>query len=416
MHPFGKKFREAYFNIDKDVTPVNHGSYGLVPIPVQEAFLDHMKRDMAYPDRYIRQEQRQDIDAATAKVAQLVDCSPKNVVFVPNATSGVNTVLRSLPFEKGDKVLIQNTVYGACGNTVKFLKSRYGVEIIVVDLNYPLSDDQVLSKFEEKLNANDIKLCMFDAVTSQPGVKLPFERLVPLCKKYNTLSLVDAAHAIGLLPFSLNELQPDFFVSNLHKWLFTPRGCAMLYVSPSHHGEIQTFPISHSYVDDHSTLTNEKQESLLVDKFAFTGSTSFASYISAIDAIEFRKTTCGGEQKILDYCHQLALEAATVVSANWDNATVLDNEEHTLITAMVNVKVPLSKYVDGPLEESKVLKVKDYVEEKLIQEFKTFAPMCFHNGSLWCRFSCEVYNDISDYDYASNAILKCLDQFFKPSL
>lgn len=62
MHPFGKKFREAYFNIDKDVTPVNHGSYGLVPIPVQEAFLDHMKRDMAYPDRYIRQEQRQDID------------------------------------------------------------------------------------------------------------------------------------------------------------------------------------------------------------------------------------------------------------------------------------------------------------------------------------------------------------------
>ena len=147
--PFGKQFRAKYFtNMDDEVFPVNHGSYGLTPTPVLEKYLDLIVKNASYTDKFMKYGIKDSYVESLKAVGKVLNCDYHNLAFVDNATSGVNTILRSYPLKKGDKLVIQSTVYGACGNTVKFLHDRYGVEFIVVDLNYPITDEEILSKFE----------------------------------------------------------------------------------------------------------------------------------------------------------------------------------------------------------------------------------------------------------------------------
>ncbi|GMF49483.1 unnamed protein product [[Candida] boidinii] len=152
--PFGKQFREEYFPLDKKITAVNHGSFGLPSKPVLEAYDKVFKEDISYPDRFYNKYMALEIENALKDISTVVNTDHENLAFVPNASAGVNTVLRSYPFQKGDKIIITSTIYGATGNTVKFLENRLGIEIVTLDLNYPLSDDDVLKFFSDAIASN----------------------------------------------------------------------------------------------------------------------------------------------------------------------------------------------------------------------------------------------------------------------
>lgn len=395
--PFGKKFRDKYFpNLDKEAYPLNHGSYGLTPQPVHEEYIRTISKEAEYPDRYIRYDLPDKYVGALKSVGEFVNCDYRDLALVDNATTGINTVLRSFPFEKGDKVLMMSTVYGSCGNTVKFLQEYKGIEYQVVEINYPIKDDEIVDKIEEIFKTQLVKMCMFDTVSSMPGIRFPFEKMVKLCKKYQVISLVDGAHCIGLIPFNLGELQPDFFVSNLHKWLFVPRGCAMLYVDTKYHDKVQTLPISHSYTSDN-----------LVDKFAFIGSKNYASIACIESAIEFRKGVCGGERAIYEYCLGLSEQVAKRVKEIWGDVEVLG-----VSGALVTVEVPMANprlFDDGNL----VKQCEEYVYGAMIRQYNTYVPMIYHNGKIFARFSCQIYNELHEYEYASRVILEIFDNFFK---
>jgi len=410
--PFGKSFRAKYFkSLDSTVYPVNHGSFGVTPDPVIEKYFESIKEDFLFPDRYIRSKQKSEYSQSLKEIAKFLDADYLNLAFVDNASVGVNTVLRSLPFAKGDKIVMQSTVYGSCGNTVKFLENRHGVVPLLVQLDYPLSDDEVVAKFEEVFKRESPKLAMFDTITSMPGVRVPFERLVQLCHKYGVLSLVDGAHGAGLLPLHLDALDADFFVSNLHKWLFVPRGCAVLYVAQRHHRKIHTMPISHSYLDDSVVLGPSLEATRLVDRFAFVGTKIFAPVSVIADAIRFRTEVCGGEQAIWDYCHSLALKAGATVSEKW-GTTVLG--PILSVSTMVNVEVPVSELginvavLTGP----RMADCLDYYSDELFP-YDTFVPYIVHNNKVYVRFSAHIYNELSDFEYAADAVLKIFKKLAK---
>lgn len=101
-----------------------------------------------------------------------------------------------------------------------YLHDTIQMDLVKVELNYPLSDDNIVDivrKTIEKESPSSIKLCVMDAISSVPGVRFPYERIVQLLKEYNILSLVDGAHAVGQIHLNLKESQPDFFITNLHK-------------------------------------------------------------------------------------------------------------------------------------------------------------------------------------------------------
>ncbi|KAL6453794.1 egt-2 Hercynylcysteine sulfoxide lyase [Candida maltosa Xu316] len=393
--PFGKQFREKYFtNIEKDVYPVNHGSYGVTPTPVHEKYIELITQNAGYTDKFMKYTTRDIYINSLKEVGKVVNSDYHNLAFVDNATSGVNTVLRSYPLAKGDKIVVQSTVYGACGNTVKFLENRYGVEAVVVDLEYPITNEEIVAKFDEVLKKESPKFCMFDTISSMPGVVFPFEELVKLCKKYNVLSLVDGAHGIGNIPLDLTELKPDFFVSNLHKWFYVPFGCAFLYVDPKHHNNIHTLPVSHSYLDDKTELSPEDQQNRLVDRFWFTGTKNYAAIQVIPEAIDFRNKT------IYDYCHKLARDVGDLVSKKW-GTSYLDQT-----STMVTVEVPTAKFPEIVANWSKL---DNEVYHQMFAK-KAYTPCIVHNGKLYARFSCQIYNEIDDFDNASDVLLQVLEE------
>ncbi|KAK6202526.1 pyridoxal phosphate-dependent transferase [Scheffersomyces amazonensis] len=409
--PFGKQFREKYFKeLGKDITPVNHGSYGQSPSVILDKYFEQSKRQYHYPDEFFVHKIYDDYKNASKLVGDFLKCDWHNVVFVENATTAVNIILRSYPFSKGDKIVIPTTVYGACGNTIKFLEQRYGIVPILVQLKYPLEDEEIIEKFDKVFKQESPKLCLFDTVISMPGLRFPFEKLVELCRKYDVLSLIDGAHSIGLLPdLDLGTLKPDFYTSNLHKWLYVPTGCAVLYVDPKHWHKIHTMPVSHSYLDDSVTLDEEEEKTRLIDRFSFYGTKTYSSINVIGDAIQFRKDICGGEQAINDYCYSLAKNAGQLLAKKW-GTSILDNSKGSLSSAMVTIEVPVEKFgISIKFIQQDFGAFINLVYNKMFNEYKTYIPISVHNGKLYARISAQIYNELSDYEYASSSLTEVLE-------
>lgn len=432
--PFGSSFRKEYFTLlEPDVVPVNNGSYGTTPTCVIEKQKKICEEQERYPDR----NQYFDVYGAykeeVKSLGDYLGLDYHNLALVANATTGVNTVLRSIPWNfSQDKVLFHSTSYGACSNTIKFLGTYYGLQYDVIELSYPLEDTDLLAKFEEKLSTNEYKLCMFDMITSMPGVKLPYEELTKLCKKYNTWSLLDGAHAAGQLDLTfLDRLQPDFMTTNLHKWLSAPKSCAMLYVNPKHHGMIQSLPVSWNFgaaacapIENPATPEDKKHnEDVLLNKFYFIGTASYAQYFSVSDAIEFRSKVCGGEDNIRNYQIGLQDKAIDLILKKFGpKSLLLENSTNTLRSpGLFNVSIPLDSKFQPVLDKMALdfnyfRSVKQACDKKMIFENKAYAPYQYHNGKLWVRFSVQIFNELNDYEIAADSVQKVVDEVFATEL
>ena len=218
---FGNPMRD-HFLLAKDYLPLNHGSFGTYPKSVRDELRKWQDLSEARPDNFIRYDYPKLLDSARDAMAAFLHVPAREVVFLQNATTGINTVLRSLVFQPGDVILHFSTVYGAVEKTVEYICETTPAESSTVKLEYPLGDDDVVAKFVgalEKLNADGkkVRVAIFDTVSSMPGVMVPWEKLVGICREHGVLSMVDGAHGAGHIELNLGRVQPDFFVSNCHK-------------------------------------------------------------------------------------------------------------------------------------------------------------------------------------------------------
>lgn len=155
-------------------------------------------------------------------MAKLLNTPSSTLVFVPNASTGVNTVLRNLTFTPGDHILMFSAIYGACEKTVSYVTETTPAQSVKVEFTFPVEDDWLVEEYEKKVNevkakGGRVTLAIFDTVVSMPGVRLPFERLTAKSKELGVMSMIDGAHGVGHVEIDLGSLDPDFFVSNCHK-------------------------------------------------------------------------------------------------------------------------------------------------------------------------------------------------------
>lgn len=240
---FGDEIRSQHFTFAEGYRPLNHGSFGTAPKMVLEYQRQLQLETEARPDTFIRYTYLKLLKESRSAVAPLLGADPGEVVFVPNATTGVNTVLRNLSSSPGDVVLCFSTIYGACSKTMQAISETSPVSMHEIEITYPIQDDDIMRRFrlavdEVKAQGRNPKLAMFDTVLTFPGARFPWEALVATCKELRIMSFIDGAHGIGHIDLTnLGEVGPDFMVSNCYKYVI-PRfsDCADTNAAQMAHG------------------------------------------------------------------------------------------------------------------------------------------------------------------------------------
>ncbi|KAI0161911.1 putative aminotransferase family protein [Hypoxylon sp. FL1284] len=408
--PFGAAFRKAHFAFDPHYTPLNHGSYGTVPVSVRRAH-EAIRADAdAAPDPFIALDFAGRLAEQRALAARALGCADVDeLVFVPNATTGSDTVLKNMVWDDGDVVLCYDLVYDSLGRGVSWARDARGVDVHVVAVPWPASDDALVDTMvaaARRVNAlpgKRVRLAVVDTIISMPGIRVPFERLVPALQAEGALVLVDGAHGIGHIDIDLGALEPDFFVTNLHKWFFVPRGCAAFYVPRKHQALIRTtLPTSHKYKPRKklgSEADNDESAKTFVDMFDFTGTDDTTAWLCVQASLDFQNMVCGGQPAIQAYCHKVAQESAAVVAEIF-GTDIMDTPGSCIRDCnFANIRLPLELGADGPgqVDPAHAETVSDWFKETGIRESGMYFQTVLYDKKWYWRISGMIYVEVEDF-------------------
>ncbi|KAL1759702.1 pyridoxal phosphate-dependent transferase [Schizophyllum commune] len=334
------------------------------------------------PDYFDRVAVKPMLAKIRAQLADFIGVKPSEVVIVHNASHGVNTVLWNIEWAPEDTIVITTTTYYAVDAAVKFIHDKAPHPgISHFPLLHPTTREDILRTWEAhiqalKLTSTGKIVAIIDTISSNPGILNPWVDMVKIAKRHGALAVVDGAHSLGQevdLKGKLAEADPDFFVSNAHKWLYAKRGAAVFYVPERH----------------------------------LTATIDWSNFFTIPAALQFR-AWLGGEAAINAYTHKLAFEGGKRIAEILQTEMMYPDEASGMELSMVNVALPLPAFgkVVGPGAGGEIskeeyafqMKVQGLIQRKLLEERNLGPTRYYHNGRLWLRISGQVWLEMEDFE------------------
>ncbi|XP_061177974.1 uncharacterized protein LOC133186718 [Saccostrea echinata] len=377
---FGAAMKKECFHFEEGYTFINHGSYGVVPTKIrdkQKQLLDALNDN---PDVFYRRITQQLFSRAIDTAAKFLGADPKNLVFVQNATTGVNSVLKAFPWQKGDEILATVYTYKAveyaCRKVAEF---STGGHIHQFDIRFPINDEsEVVNSMTSFLDKHPkIRLVVLDHIASPTALAFPVKKMIAECRKRGVMVLIDGAHAPGQMEINLEDLDPDFYTGNFHKWVFTPRGCAILWVRKDHQDWCTPLVTSHMY---------KKGIQL---EYCVQGTRDDIPYFCVPEAIQFYKDI-GGMDKINKYTRNL-LDKASALVAERLGTEVLQIPKSMEAPGMRLVLLPEYKGYDKTWDGA------DKLQMDIMNQHKIICVISPVQSELYLRLSANIYNEMTDY-------------------
>jgi isopenicillin-N epimerase len=329
-------------------------------------------------------------------LAGFLGANPRDLVFVTNATSGVNAIVRSLAWRPGDEILTTSLDYNACRNVLVETARRTRARLVVARIPFPLrSADDIVAAVLEAVTPRT-RLAMLDHVTSDTALVLPLARLIRELESRGVDTLVDGAHAPGMLPLDLDRLRPAYYTGNLHKWVAAPKGAAFLWIRADRQSGIQPPVISHGYNRPRPGYTRFQ------DQFDWTGTFAPSAWLCVGEAIAWLGTRLpGGWPELRRRNHALAVQARNTLARRLE---VDPPCPASLLGSMVTL--PLPGRFQSAARSGKI----DSEQLQLYDEFRIEVPFTRFGQPerRWFRVSAHLYNHLPEYDYLADVLLRGL--------
>jgi isopenicillin-N epimerase len=380
--------------LDPKLVFLNHGSFGSCPRPVLEFQQRLRERIERQPVQFFVRELAGLLDEARTALAAFLGAEPNDLVFVPNATAGVNAVLRSLRWRRGDELLVTDHEYNACRNALDFVAQQSGAFVVVATVPFPLRDAEAMVEAVLDRLSRRTRLALLDHVTSQTGLIFPIDRLVKELAARGVETFVDGAHAPGMLPVSLRDLGAAYYTGNCHKWLCAPKGAGFLHVRPDLQRLIRPLAISHG------ANSPRKDRSRFQIEFGWTGTWDPSAYLSVPEALRFMGTLLpGGWPALMLRNRQLTLAARKILCRALELDLPCPDE---LIGSLASFPLPDAPNAAPPKSPLYL----DPLQETLLRDYGLEVPVIPWPAppKRLLRISAQLYNSVPQYEVLAAAL------------
>lgn len=385
----------AQWPLDPEVVFLNHGSFGACPRVVLETQSELRAQMEAQPVRFLQREFEPLLDAARGELAAFLKVSADDLVFVHNATAGVNAVVRSLDFQPGDELLTTDHAYNACRNVLVEAARRTGATVVVAEVPFPVAgEDEIFDAIMAKVTKRT-RFAMIDHITSPTALVFPVARIIRALEQRDVEVLIDGAHAPGAVPLDLDGLRPHYYTGNLHKWVCAPKGAAFLWARRDRQEALRPAIVSHG------ENVRRPGRSAFHDRFDWPGTLDPTAWLSVPSALRFgSRLFPGGWDELRENNRQLAIAARALVASRLGVPLPCPNQ---LLASMATIPFP-DALQQRPFNGERF----DPIQTELYEKSRVEVPvMRWGNPTRrWLRFSAHAYNQADDYRTLAETVVR----------
>ena len=381
---------KRFFQLDPDIYFLNHGSFGACPLPVFEAYQAWQSRLERQPVLFLGREMTALDLQARQVLGNYLQTAANNLVFVPNATHGVNIVARSLTLSPDDEILTSDHEYGACDYTWEFVCKKTRAAYIHQPIPMPAhSLEEMAGQFWQGVTTRT-KVIYLSHITSPTALRLPVEAICARARQAGILTVVDGAHAPGQIPLDLEALGADWYVGNLHKWALCPKGAGFLYARPEVQELVEPLVVSWGYHATPETTSGLRFQ----DYLGWTGTKDPSASLTVPAALQFMQEHHWEQMR--QECHALLRQALQHICdlVQMEPLYPLDSD---LYHQMGIAPLP-------PNTDLAALKA------RLYDEHHVEVPLIDWNGKKFVRISVQCYNTPEDLEALYTGLLALLPQ------
>ena len=377
------------FLLDEDVIFLNHGSFGATPRGVFEVYQEWQRRMERQPVRFLGRDMGRYLAEAREALGRFVNADRDDLVFVPNVTFGVNVVARSLDLGPGDEVLGTNHEYGACENVWSFLSQKRGFNYVRQGIPLPFGSEEAIAEQIWEGVTEKTRVIFLSHITSPTAVRFPVDAICARAREAGILTIVDGAHVLGQIPLDLTALGADFYTSNGHKWLCSPKGSAFLYARRERQELIEPLVVGWGW----GANADFSYGSRYLDNLQWLGTNDLAAYLAVPAAIAFQEEH--DWTAVRQRCHDLLSQGVARVCALSGLPTVYESRDSFQQMAIA----PLPQIDDLPTFKG-----------RLYDAFRVEIPCIEWEERQFIRISVQGYNSEADIDGLVEALEGMLDE------
>ncbi len=368
------------FLLDNNIIYLNHGSYGACHKSIFEEYQKWQYKLELQPVEFINKELPPLLSLSRNVLSEFLNIDANDIVLLPNPTTALNEIVRSLDLSPGDEILTTNHEYGAMNNIWEYITKKTGAHLKPIEISIPISTEDIIIKSLKDNITKRTKIIFISHLTSETAMIFPVQNICKIAREKGILSIIDGAHTPGHIPLDISSINPDIYIGTCHKWLCTPKGSAFMYVKCDIQKLIEPLIIGWGWNTDFgSGLTP------YINDHEWWGTNDISSYLCIPRAIDFISSKKVEQMK--KNCRKM----------------VIDVRES--INDITKQKSICPDYMIAQLA-SMVLPIKNPIEFKaiLLDKYNIEIPIWTWNNINFIRVSVQIYNTQEDLDTLLSAL------------